>query len=214
MANYEELKESIITGQSDKVKELVSGMLNGGRKPKEIISEGLLPGMSVVGERFKSGEMFIPEVIASAAAMNKGLEILKPLIVGNELSAMSAGKVVIGTVQGDIHNIGKHLVSMMLESGGFTVKDIGIDVPTEKFVEAVEKEKPDILGMSALLTTTMLRMKDVIEALRRSNLRDKVKVMVGGAAITQRYADSIGADAYAGDAATAVDRAKRLVGQS
>ncbi|MAF85405.1 MAG: cobalamin-binding protein [Dehalococcoidales bacterium] len=211
MASYEELQESVITGQKDKVEGIANSLLDGGIKPREIIPKGLLPGMSVVGQRFKTGEMFIPEVIASAAAMNRGLEILKPLIVGNELSDMSAGKVVIGTVQGDVHNIGKSLVGMMMESGGFTVMDIGIDVPADKFVEAVEEEKPNILGLSALLTTTIPLMKDVIEALKRSNLRDKVHVMVGGAPITQEFADSIGADAYAADAVSAVDKAKQLM---
>jgi 5-methyltetrahydrofolate--homocysteine methyltransferase len=212
MATYEELQESIITGQPDKVKELVAGLLVGGGKPRGIISEGFISGMSVVGQRFRTGEMFIPEVIASAAAMNMGLEILKPLIVGDELSDMSAGKVVIGTVQGDVHYIGKKLVSMMMESGGFTVKDLGEDVLPDKFIEAVEQEKPNILGLSGLLTTTIPLMGDVVEALKRRNLRDNVKVMVGGAPVTQEFADSIGADAYAADAVSAVDKAKQLMG--
>lgn len=212
MAAYEELQESIITGQPDKVKELVTGLLDGGGKPREIISEGLIRGMSVVGQRFKTGEMFIPEVIASAATMNRGLEILKPLIVGDELSNMSAGKVVIGTVQGDVHDIGRKLVGMILESGGFTVKDIGQDVSPDKFIEAVEREKPNILGLSALLTATMPLMGDVVEALKRRNLRDNVWVMVGGAPVSQEFADSIGADAYAADAVSAVDKAKQLIG--
>lgn len=214
MTLYEELQESVIMGQEDKVKEIVNGLIDKGSKPREVISEGLVGGMTVVGAKFKTGEMFIPEVIASATAMTKGLKILKPLIVGEELSTISAGKVVLGTVQGDIHYIGKKLVGMIMESGGFTVVDIGVDVPPDKFIEATEREQPDILGLSGLLITTIPRMKDVVEALKRSNLRDKVRVMVGGAPVSQDFADSIGADAYAPNAVSAVDKARQLMGQS
>jgi len=156
--------------------------------------------------------MFIPEVLASAKAMSGGMELLKPLIVAEELSTIHTGKVVIGTVQGDLHNIGKKIVSMILESGGFTVVDLGVDIPADKFVEAVKQEQPNILGLSALLTTTMPRMKDVIKALKEAGVRDKVRVIVGGAPITQDFADSIGADGYAPDAASALDKAKQLLG--
>ncbi len=212
MATYEELQESIIAGQEDKVKGEVSALLERGNSPMEIISEGLISGMSVVGQKMKSGEMFIPEVLASAKAMSGGMELLKPLIVAEELSTIHTGKVVIGTVQGDLHSIGKKIVSTILESGGFTVVDIGVDVPTDKFIETIKQEQPNILGLSALLTTTMPRMGEVIEALKRSNLRDKVRVMVGGAPVTQGFADKIGADGYAPDAVSAVDKAKELLG--
>ena len=214
MALYEELQESIIAGQKDKVKEEVNTLLDSDTAPIEIISEGLIGSMSIVGQKMKSGEMFIPEVLASAHAMNEGMGMLKPLITGDESSSLFASKALMGTVQGDLHNIGKKIVSMILESGGFTVKDIGEDVPPDKFIEAVEQEKPDILGLSGLLTTTIPHMKGVVEALKRSNLRDKVRVMVGGAPVSQDFADSIGADAYAPNAVSAVDKARQLMGQS
>ena len=212
MASYEKLQESIIAGQKDKVKEVVNTLLDSGNAPMEIISEGLIGSMSIVGQKMKSGEMFIPEVLASAHAMNEGMGMLKPLITGDEASSLYASKVLIGTVQGDLHNIGKNIVSMILESGGFTVVDLGVDIPADKFVEAVKQEQPNILGLSALLTTTMPRMKDVIKALKEAGVRDKVRVIVGGAPITQDFADSIGADGYAPDAASALDKAKQLLG--
>ena len=174
----------------------------------EILSDGLLCGMSIVGKRFKACEIFIPGVLASAHAMSAGFELLKPVIAKDKLADVYAGKVVIGTVQGDLHNIGKKIVSMILESGGFIV----VDIPAEKFVEAVEQEQPNILGLSSLLSTTMPRIGDVIEALKRNNVRDKVRVMIGGAPITQAFADSIGADGYAPDAVSALDTAKQLLG--
>jgi len=213
MALYEELQESVITGQTDKVVGMVKTLLGSGKAPMEIISEGLIRGMSVVGQRMKSGEMFIPEVLVSANAMNKGMEILKPLIVGEESLTIYAGKVIMGTVEGDVHSIGKSIVSTILESSGFTVLDMGVDVPADKFIEAVKQEQPKILGLSALLTTTMPRMKDVIEALKEAGFREKVWVMVGGAPVTQGFADSIGADGYAPDAVSALDKAKELLGQ-
>jgi 5-methyltetrahydrofolate--homocysteine methyltransferase len=209
---YEELQENIITGRNDKVEELTRTLLEKGNSPMEIISEGLIQGMSIVGQRFKTGEMFIPEVLAAAQAMSRGMALLKPLIVG-EQSTIYTAKIVIGTVQGDIHNIGKNIVSMILESAGFMVVDIGVDVPTDKFIEAVKREQPDILALSALLTTTIPHMKDVIEAIRLNNLTDKVKVIVGGAPVSQSFADSIGADGYAPDAVSAVDKVKQLLGQ-
>jgi len=211
MLGYNELQEGVIAGDEDKVKEIVSHLLGKGNSPTDIISEGLVPGMAVVGQRFKACEMFIPEVLASARAMGRGMELVKPLIVGTKLAGVNTGKIVMGTVHGDFHNIGKNLVSMMLESAGFTVIDIGIDVPTDKFVEAVKQEQPDILGISALLTTTMPRMKDIVEALKSSNLKDKVRVLVGGAPVTQNFADSIGADGYAPNAVAAVDKVKELL---
>ena len=211
MASYEELQELIITGQKDKVAAAVKTLLDSGKAPMVIIKEGLTAGMNVVGAKFKSGDMFIPEVMISAHAMKEGMNILKPLVVG-ESSSFSAGKVVIGTVEGDIHTIGKSIVAMLMESSGFEIIDLGIDIPAAKFVEAVKKEQPGILGMSAMLTTTMSRMKDVIDALKEASLRDKTRVMVGGAPITQDFADSLGADGYAPDASSAVEKAKALIG--
>ena len=213
MTTYEELGNSVIAGDADKVKEGVNILLKGGDSPMKIIDEGLTPSMSVVGQKMKAGEMFIPEVLASANAMNKGMEILKPLIAAEESLKLYAGKVIMGTVEGDVHRIGKGIVATILESGGFTVQDLGESVPAAKFVEAVEREQPKILGLSSLMTMTAPHMRDVIEALKRNNLRDKVQVMVGGAPITQDFADSIGADGYAPDAASALDKAKQLVGQ-
>lgn len=210
MAQYKDLQESVIAGDEDKVKELVSSLLKAGKKPIDIIAEGLTKGMSVVGERMKAGDMFIPEVLASAESMKAGMEVLKPHITGE---LVFSTKAVMGQVSGDVHNIGRKFVNMMLESSGFAVVDLGEDVPPEKFVEAVKKERPNILGLSALLTTTMPNMKVVIEALRSSSLRNKVKIIVGGAPVTQAFADSIGADGYAPNAISAVDKAKQLLGQ-
>ena len=209
MGRYEELQESIITGDEDKVKELVQSLLDKGNSPTDIISKGLIGGMAVVGGKMKTGEMFIPEVLASAEAMARGMELVKPHIT--EKIAYAA-KVVMGQVEGDVHNIGRRFVGMMLESGGFEVVDIGENIPADKFIEAVGREQPNILGLSALLTTTMPCMKDVIEALKRSNLKDKVQVMVGGAPVSQSFADSIGADGYAEEAVSVLDKARQLTG--
>ena len=211
MESCQELQESILNGQSEKAQEIISALLQSGMSPNEIISEGLIKGMSIVGQNWKAGQMFIPEVLMAADIANQGMEVLKPLIVGDKLSTIHTGKFLIGTVQGDIHNIGKNLVSVVLQSGGFEVIDLGVDISADKFVEAVKQTRPDILGLSALLTLTMPRIKDVIEALQQSNLRDKVQVMVGGAPVTQEFADSIGADGYASDAISALDKAKQLV---
>lgn len=213
MASYKELQQNLVLGQENKVEELISSLLDSGNNPREIMEEGLMRGMSVVGQKMKAGEMFLPEVLLSAQIVRKCMEVLQPLIVGETLSTALAGKVVIGTVQGDVHSIGKDIVALMLQSAGFTVVNLGADVPPEKFVQAVHQEQPYIIGLSALVTTTMPRMRDVIEALRRSNLREKVRVMVGGAPVTQGFADSIGADGYAPDAISTVDKAKQMMGQ-
>ena len=210
MATYEELQELIISGQKEKVAPTVKALLSNGETPLDIITNGLTAGMNVVGARFKARDMFIPEVMMSASAMKEGMDILKPLIVGDSL-AFSARKIVIGTVEGDIHTIGKNMVSMLLESSGFQVIDLGINVQAAKFVEAVKKERPLILAMSAMLTTTMPKMKDVIEVLKEAGLRDKTRVLVGGAPLTQQYAETIGADGYAPDASSAVAKAKDLI---
>ena len=209
MANYEELSQSVIAGQMERVKALTQQAIDSGADPVEIINQGLIPGMTVVGARFKAGQMFVPEVLMSARAMNAGMELVKPLIVGQDLP--SAGKVVIGTVKGDLHDIGKNLVAMMLESAGFSVVNLGVDVSPEKFAQAVKEHKPGILGMSALLTTTMLSMRDTIEVLKEEGLRDKVKVIIGGAPISQDFADEIGADGFAPDAASATELCKKLL---
>ena len=212
MASYEELQELILIGQKDEVKGMVNTLLGSGKAPMEIISNGLIGGMNVVGVKFKSGEMFIPEVMASAHAMKEGMDIVKPLVVGDATSSFLIGKAVMGTVEGDIHSIGKNIVAMLLESEGFEVIDLGVEVPAARFIEAVKQEQPKILGLSALITTTMLRMKDVIEALKEAGVREKVQVMVGGAPITQSFADSIGADGYAPDGPSAVAKTKELIG--
>lgn len=210
MANYfDELSQNVISANQAKVKELTNMALSEGVSPVDIINKGLIPGMTVVGVRFKAGDMFVPEVLMSARAMNAGMEIVKPLIVDSEMPTQ--GKVLIGTVKGDLHDIGKNLVAMMLESAGYTVINLGVDVPADKFVQAVKENKPDIVGMSALLTTTMLCMKDVIELLKEEGLRDQVKVIIGGAPISQDFSDEIGADGYAPDAGSTTELCGKLI---
>lgn len=210
MADFEAMANKVISGDVDVVAELTQKAVDEGEKPLDIINKGLMKGMNVVGERFKAGDMFIPEVLISAKAMGAGMEIVKPLFVGGEVP--SQGKVVLGTVKGDLHDIGKRLVGMIMESGGMVVEDLGIDVSPEKFVEAVKEKKPDIVGMSALLTTTMLAMKDTIEVLEEEGLRDSVKVIIGGAPVTSDFAEEIGADGWAPDAITAKELAMQLIG--
>ncbi|MFZ5944702.1 MAG: cobalamin B12-binding domain-containing protein [Bacillota bacterium] len=209
MANFEQLANGVIAGNEAQVKELTKSFLDGGADPLTLINQGLISGMSVVGARFKNGEMYVPEVLMSARAMNAGLAIVKPLIADSDLP--SEGKVVLGTVKGDLHDIGKNLVGMLMESAGITVINLGVDVAPEKFVAAVKEHKPDIIAMSALLTTTMLSMKDTIEVLKEEGLRDKVKVIVGGAPISNDFAEEIGADGFAPDAASATELCKQLI---
>ncbi|SHI13891.1 cobalamin B12-binding domain-containing protein [Desulfosporosinus lacus] len=206
---YEEISQNVITGQLDRVKQLTQQAIGAGNNPVEIINQGLIPGMSVVGARFKAGQMYVPEVLMSARAMNAGMDLVKPLILTKDIP--SAGKVVIGTVKGDLHDIGKNLVGMMLESAGFTVINVGVDAGPEKFLQSIKEHQPGVIGMSALLTTTMLAMKDTIELLKEEGLRDKVKVMIGGAPISQDFADEIGADGFAPDAGSAADLCKKLL---
>ena len=207
--SFQQLAEGIIEGDEGQAVACVRKMIDEGQNPLEIISEGLMAGMYVVGERFKEGTMFIPEVLMSSRAMNASVDLLKPLI--NDEDMPNAGTVVIGTVKGDLHDIGKNLVSMMMESAGFKVINIGIDVPTEKFVEAVKENNAKVVAMSAMLTTTMIYMKKVIEALDAEGLRDKVKVMIGGAPVTQKFATDIGADLYTVDASSAATKAKQML---
>ncbi len=207
------LTEAVVNGNAPKAKELTSQALEAGVSPGVILQEGLIPGMAEVGRRFECREFYVPELLIAARAMHAALDVLRPLLAtSNEVKPL--GKVIIGTVRGDLHDIGKNLVKMMLEGSGFEVKDLGIDVSPEKFVNAVKEEGCDIVAMSALLTTTMPNMKATIEALTEAGLREKVKVMIGGAPITQEYANQIGADGYGEDANQAVRVAKRLLGIS
>ncbi|MCW1300740.1 MAG: corrinoid protein [Candidatus Parvarchaeota archaeon] len=204
----QEISDNLQKGQVSKVGILVKQALEDKIDVKTILGS-LIEGMGVVGRRFRDGEIYVPEVLIAARAMYAGLDLIRPLLV--QTGATYIGKVVIGTVKGDLHDIGKNLVKMMMEGAGFEVIDLGRDVSPEKFVEAVKANQPDIVGMSALITTTMVNMKDTIEALKRANLRDKVIVMVGGAPVTERFAAEIGADSYAKDADTAVAKAKALI---
>ncbi|MFL7792276.1 MAG: corrinoid protein [Anaerolineae bacterium] len=205
----QQIAEKLYDGNNTEVAELTQQALDGGATAAEILNGGLVTGMDRVGVDFKNGDLFVPEVLIAARAMHAGLDILRPLLAESDVP--SAGKIVVGTVAGDLHDIGKNLVTMMLEGGGFDVIDLGIDISPEKFVEAVKKEKPDLVGMSALLTTTMPSMEKTIEALKAAGVRDSVKVMIGGAPVTKDYADKVGADGYAADAASAVDLARALM---
>ncbi len=208
---YQEISEALIAGDIENVKALTRKALDAGSAPGEILRKGLLPGMDVVGQRFKVGDMFIPEVLKSAKCMHGAMDLLRPLLTQSDQDG--AGKVVIGTVQGDVHDIGKNLVRMMLEGSGFKVVDLGIDVKPEAFIEAVKEHQPDIMGMSALLTTTMPKMEETIKAIEEVGLRSQVKIMAGGAPVTQKFIDEIGADSYGPNAAVVVEEAKRLMQQ-
>ncbi len=205
----EQMQKDLYDGKADEVGTATQKALDEGMSAQEILSDGLIGGMDEVGKDFKAGDLFIPEVLMSAKAMHAGMAVLRPLLA--ESGALSLAKIVIGTVAGDLHDIGKNLVGMMLGGAGFEIIDLGTDVSPEKFVEAVRAEGADMVGMSALLTTTMPGMKATIEALTEAGLRDHVKVIVGGAPVTASFAEGIGADAYAPDAASAVDTARSLV---
>ena len=209
MAKYQDLADSIIKGDNVKSKEIAQKLVGEGVSAVEILNDGLMPGMDVVGKKFKANEFYIPEVLIAARAMHAAMDIIKPLL--SESDTDTKGKVIIGTVQGDLHDIGKNLVGMMLEGGGYTVVDLGVDIPSEKFVEEIKKNSVKLIGISALLTTTMTGMKTVIDALKADKETAGVKVMVGGAPLTQEYADSIGAAGYAPDASSAVDLANDLL---
>lgn len=209
MVNLDDISKALQGGDAEKVSELVRQALQEDIVPKKILEEGLIQGMSIIGEKFKKNEVYVPEVLIAARAMHAGMDVLKPKLT--ETGVKNIGKVVMGTVKGDLHDIGKNLVKMMLEGAGFEVIDLGVDVSEEKFVEAVKAHQPNIVGMSALLTTTMVNIPEVIKALEAAGLRDKVRVMVGGAPITQNYADQIGADGYSPDAASAADKAKAFL---
>jgi 5-methyltetrahydrofolate--homocysteine methyltransferase len=206
---FQKMASSLYAGEAEEVAALVQQALDQGMSPAEILSNGLIAGMDEVGKDFKAGDLFVPEVLVAARAMSAGMGILRPLLAAGEVP--SAGKYVIGTVKGDLHDIGKNLVKMMLEGAGFETIDLGTDVEAQAFVDAVREHQPEMVGMSALLTTTMVNMKTTIEALEEAGLRNSVKVMVGGAPVTAAFAEEIGADAYAPDAATAVEVARSLV---
>lgn len=209
MADLTKISQNLIDGKAPVVKQLVTDAVAEGVGPQAILNDALIVGMNEVGRRFKANEFYVPEVLLAARAMHAAMSVIKPLLVEHKVKPR--GVVVLGTVKGDLHDIGKNLVGMMLEGSGFQVVDVGVDVAPEKFVAAVKDNKPDVVAMSALLTTTMTNMKTTIQALNEAGIRKSVKVMVGGAPLTQRYADEIGADGYAPDAASAAEMASALV---
>jgi 5-methyltetrahydrofolate--homocysteine methyltransferase len=209
MSILDDLCMTVINGDLNATQNLVQTALSENVPPEKILTDGLIAAMTEVGRMFENGEFYVPEMLISARAMKGGLAILRPQLAAANIQAI--GKVVIGTVQGDLHDIGKNLVGMMLEGAGFEVIDLGSDVSSEKYVAAVKEHTPDLIGLSALLTTTMPRMKDILLALRAAGLRDKVKVMIGGAPVTEQYVADIGADIYAQDAASAAQRARQLM---
>jgi 5-methyltetrahydrofolate--homocysteine methyltransferase len=210
MTTAQQYFDALMGGDREMVTTFVGNDLNEGVPPLEILNTGLIPGMERVGQKFRAAEIYIPEVLMAARAMHAGLDILRPKIA--ETGAKPAGKIVIGTVKGDLHDIGKSLVAMMFEGLGFQVIDMGVDVPTEKFEEAIKTHEPDILGLSSLLTTTMLEMKNTIQLLKKRGVLDDVKTIVGGAPVTREFADEIGADAYGKDAVSGAEEAKELLG--
>ena len=209
MVDFDEIKKSVFEGQVEKTRNLATSMVQSGENPLSIINDGLIAGMNEVGEKFKAGDMFVPEVIMSAKAMSAGVEAVKPFIKGDEIK--TPGVVVIGTVKGDLHDIGKNLVCMILESAGFKVIDIGVDNSAEQFIEAVKEHQPKIVGMSALLTTTMPAMKETIDAFIEAGIRDEIKIIIGGAPVSRQFAEEIGADGYGEDAISARDLCVKLV---
>lgn len=210
MADNTELYEAILTGNAKKAQEAAKAALEANVDPSELVQKQMIPAMDEVGRRFECNDYFVPELLIAARAMKTALELITPHLAAS--GAQPAGRVVIGTVQGDLHDIGKNLVASMLEGGGFEVVDLGVDVAPEKFVEAAQQRDDTIVALSALLTTTMTMMKAVIEALEKAGLRGKTKVIIGGAPITQAFADEIGADGYSDNASAAVGLARKLVG--
>lgn len=205
-----EIYDAVVNGNASAVKTLVQQALGAGVDLESLLNEGMIAPMKEVGELFESGEYFVPEMLISARAMQAGMTLLRPALLSKDIKPL--GKVVIGTVKGDLHDIGKNLVSMMLEGAGFEMIDLGTDVAPEKFLEAIQQHKPDIVGISALLTTTMSNMEKTLRFFEENNVRDQVKVMLGGAPVTQTFAESIGADGYAPDANQAALLARQLVG--
>ena len=209
MSDPAELYDAILTGNAKKAEEVTNAALEAKVDPNELVQKHMIPAMDEVGKRFEANEYFVPELLIAARAMKTSLKILTPHLI--KAGVESTGRVVIGTVQGDLHDIGKNLVASMLEGGGFKVVDLGVDVPPEKFVEAAQEKDGTIVALSALLTTTMTMMKTVVEALQKAGIRNKTKVLIGGAPITQEFADEIGADGYSDNASAAVAMARKLV---
>ena len=203
MGKFDEIQKAVLDGDVERTKSLAGALVAAGENPLSIIDDGLIAGMNIVGSRFKEGEMFVPEVMMSANAMNAGVDIVRPSVKSGEIK--SPGVIVMGTVKGDLHDIGKNLVCMILRSAGFEVIDLGVDISPEKFIDAINQHNPGIVGMSALLTTTMPVMKETIDAIADNGLREKVKIVVGGAPVTRKYAEQIGADGFGDDAIAARD---------
>jgi corrinoid protein of di/trimethylamine methyltransferase len=208
MSDYSELYNAILTGNAKQAEEVTKAAIAAKADARELVQKYMIPAMDEVGKRFECNEYFVPELLIAARAMKISLELIAPLLA--EAGAEPAGRVVIGTVKGDLHDIGKNLVASMLEGGGFKVIDLGVDVPPERFVEVAEEKDGTIVAMSALLTTTMMVMKTVIQALDKAGIRQKTRVIIGGAPITQQYADEIGADGYSDNASAAVTLARKL----
>ncbi len=211
METLKSITENLINGQDKKVKELVHLALSEGIGVEKILNNALIPGMNIVGQKFKQEEFFLPEVLFAARTMNGAMEILEPILIGEGIEPI--GKIVLGSVTGDVHDIGKNLVAMMLKGAGFKVIDLGVDVSPEKFIE-IAHEGVQVIGMSALLSTTMASMQSTIDALKKAGVTEKVKIIIGGAIVTQDFADKIGADGYAPDAVAAVVKVRQLLGLS
>lgn len=209
MVEAEKFAQALFKGSVEEVKNLTQELLDHGEKAQNILNQGLVKAMDQVGVKFKNCEIYIPEVLIAARAMHAGLGILKPILAKSNVAPTA--KIVLGTVKGDLHDIGKNLVGMMLEGAGFEIVDVGIDVPAEKFIQAAKEKGANLIGMSALLTTTMMQMKTTVEMVRSAGLGGKVKTMVGGAPVTEEFARQIGADGYAADAASAVSAVKQLL---
>ena len=212
MDELKEIAENLIEGEVDKVKELIQAALDRGIEAEKILNEGLIAGMNTIGEQFKSEEIYLPEVLFAARAMKAGMDIVEPLLLSS--GAEPKGKIILGTVKGDVHDIGKNLVAVMLKGAGFEVIDVGVDTNAEKFIDAAREQGARLIGMSALLGTTMQSMQTTIEALEAAGLKGQIKTMIRGAIVTQSFADKIGADGYAPDAGSAVDKARELLGLS
>jgi len=210
MNNLTPIANAIYEGDVDTVVSQTKQAIEDGNTALEILENGLMAGMDRVGKDFKAGDLFIPEVLIASRAMQSGMEILKPLLVTQKIK--SPGKIVLGTVKGDLHDIGKNLVAIMLQGAGFDVIDLGVDVSKETFLKAIVDHKPDLVGMSSLLTTTMPQMPEIIEAIKQADLREQVKIMVGGAPLNEKYAQAIGADGYAQNSSIAVEKVRELLG--
>jgi len=211
MIDQEKFYKALAEGNMEAVKKLTQMALDAGKTPEVILKEGLIQAMDQIGVKFKNNEIYIPEVLIAARAMHAGLAVLKPALAKSTTS-MTTAKIVLGTVKGDLHDIGKNLVGMMLEGGGFEVVDLGVDVPAERFIQAAKEHGAKVIGMSALLTTTMMQMKTIVEMVKNAGLKDGLKSIIGGAPVTEAFAKQIGADGYAADAASAVGKVKELLG--